>query len=154
MRVNLKSKMRSLSLLGLVLGAMTSGCMSHDHMPKGMVLDNRVIHGTSEEIEAFFKSSLAFKYPDSQSSDGYTIYTISHGTNKWLFCKAYNAPRGLNMFNLYCYESQSSDTWALRAYVPMNLHYFPYDEDQELRFENDGGYLNVLFRKTVIFSVK
>jgi len=154
MHAHLKSKMRRLSLLGLVIGAMTSGCVSHDHMPRGLVLNMSLTHATSEEIEAFIKSSLAFKYPDSQIKDGYTIYTISHGTNKWLFCKAYNAPRGLNMFNLYCYESQSSGTWALRAYVPMNLHYFPNDEDHQLRFENDGGYLNVLFRKTVIFSVK
>ena len=114
----------------------------------------RLTHVTSEEIEAFIKSSLAFKYPASQITHGYTIDTISHGTNKWLFCKAYNAPRGLNMFNLYCYESQNSDTWALRAYVPMNLHNFPYAEDQQLTFVNDGNYLNVLFRNKVIFSVK
>jgi hypothetical protein len=64
------------------------------------------------------------------------------------------------MFNLYCYEQEKPGNWLLRAYVPVNAHYYTNSPDyytnapeSELTFRSDDGYLKVFFRKEVIFTV-
>ncbi len=140
--------------LAITLATIACSCAHQNSTTKGLVLQLGATSVSSQEIDDLIKSSLAWKYPAGQINEGYKIYPVEHGANRWLFCKVYNAPRGLNMFNLYCYEWQNRGTWVLRAYVPMNLHYFPYADSQELEFAKDGDYLNVLFRKIVIFSTK
>ena len=140
--------------LAITLATIACRCARQNGTSKGLLLQLGATSGSSQAIEDLIKSSLAWKYPADQIKAGYTLYPVKHGLNRWLFCKVYNAPRGLNMFNLYCYEWQNPDTWVLRAYVPMNLHSLPYSDNNELKFAEDGDYLNVLFRKIVIFSTK
>ena len=80
------------------------------------------------------------------------MYHVTNGPAKWVFAKVYNAPRGLGMFNLYCYEQEQPDFWPLRAYVPVNAHYYTNSDDWGLNFQIDQNYVKVIFRGRVIFT--
>ena len=56
------------------------------------------------------------------------------------------------MFNLYCYEQEGPQFWALRGYVPLNAHYYTNSDDWNLSFQPDHEFVKVVFRGRVIFT--
>src|SRR5678815_392574 len=127
--------------LGIVVGVLTGGCR-HRPFPDSARLDIRLTGADSpEDIENRIRASLAKKYVHEDMTDSYTMYHVTNGPARWVFVKAYNAPRGLNMFNLYCYEQATPDNWLLRAYVPVNAHYYTNSLERDVTFHIDDEYL-------------
>jgi len=81
------------------------------------------------------------------------MYQITNGLARWVLVKANNAPRSLDMFNLYCYEWEKADTWLLRAYVPVNAYYYTNSLDRELNIQIDNEYVKVTFRGVFILTI-
>lgn len=106
-----------------------------------------------EEIEDIVRASLAKKYSPTNIAEGYTVYNVTNGPARWVFLQASNAPRGLGMFNLYCYEWKKPDLWLLSGYVPVYECLYPNMDDPCLSFELDKDYVNVVFRGAVIFTI-
>lgn len=106
------------------------------------------------EVDDLIRSSFAQKYAGFKLSDGYSIYSATTGSSRWLIFKVFNAPRGLGMFNLYCYESRGSESWILRSYVPVNWMLYTNTDALELQLSMAGEYFNVLFRNVAVFTSK
>ena len=117
---------------------------------------------STNEIELRIRQKLEakFRHPGYGTVDGaYTLYHVTNGPSRFLFAAVGNAPRGLDAFNLYCYEQESQSNWLLRAYVPVNAYYYtdstgsPYNADYQLHFLVESDYVKVIFRGVVIFSI-
>ena len=110
--------------------------------------------GSPEEIKNMIHEIVAQMYSPTNVTGSYSMHQITNGLGRWVFVQVFNAPRGLNMFNLYCYEWEweRQDPWVLRAYVPVNAHYYTNSFDRELHFQNDGDYVKVIFRDRVVFT--
>src|SRR2546423_5241726 len=98
-------------LLALVL----AGCEHAYRGADGSRLDIRLTGPRSpEDVENMIRRSLAQIYPSKDTAESCTIYRVTNSAAHWGFAKAYNAPRGLNMFNVYCYAEEGPDSWSLR----------------------------------------
>jgi hypothetical protein len=140
--------------LVIIVGILTGSCRHYRPSIDGSRLDIRLTEAKSpEEIENIIKVSLAEKYLQEDMTDSYTMYHVSNGPTRWVFVKAYNAPRGLNMFNLYCYELERPDTWLLRGYIPVNAYYYTNSLDRELKIQTNNDYIEVVFRGRVVFTI-
>ena len=141
------------STLIVVVGIFTGGCR-HCRPADSARLDIRMTGADSpEDIENKIKASLAKKYVHEDMTDSYTMHHVTNGPARWVFVKAYNAPRSLNMFNLYCYEQEKPGNWLLRAYVPVYEYYYTNGLDYDVTFKIDGDYVKVVFREMVIFTI-
>jgi hypothetical protein len=105
-----------------------------------------------DEIEQQIRASLAARYWETNLAAGYTMYHVTNGPVRWVFVKAYNAPRGLDIFNLYCYEEQGADAWRMRAYVPVNAYDYTNSVDLQLHFRINDNQIDVEFRDVTIFT--
>jgi hypothetical protein len=140
--------------LVVVAGIFTAGCGHNRPSVDDSRLDIRLTGADSpEDIESKIRASLVRKYSTADVADSYRTYQITNGPTRLVFVKAYNAPRGLNMFNLYCYEQERPDNWLLRAYVPVNAYYYTNSLDHELSFQVDNEYVKVFFRGLVVFTI-
>jgi hypothetical protein len=139
--------------LVMVAGIFTGGCSHCRPSVDSSRLDIRMTGADSpEDIENRVKASLAEKYAHEDMTDSYTMHHVTNGPARWVFVKAYNAPRGLNMFNLYCYEQEKPGNWLLRAYVPVNAYYYTNGLDRDVTFKIDDDYIKVVFRGEVVFT--
>src|SRR5258707_124383 len=139
--------------LTILTGVLASGCKLDCPSADGSVLDISLTGANSpEEIKNKVKASLEEKYPSTYVGNSYTIYQVTNGPARWIFAKVYNAPRGLSMYNLYCYEQEGPESWVLRGYVPLNAHSYTNSDDWRLRFQTDGEYVKVVFRERIIFT--
>src|SRR5882724_1544834 len=137
----------------VLVGLLATGCKHDCPLGDGPRLDISLTGAKSPgEIENMMRTSLAEKYSPTDIAEGYTICQVTNGPARWVFAKVYNAPRGLNMFNLYCYEEETPEFWALRSYVPVNAHYYTNSDDWDLTFRIDHEYIKVVFRGRVIFT--
>jgi hypothetical protein len=140
-------------VLMILVVAFTEACRHCPPSVDGSRLDiNLTAADSSDEIEQRIRASLAEKYSATNIGAGYTMYHVTNGPMRWVFVKAYNAPRGLAIFNLYCYEQQSPDTWLLRAYVPVNVYYYTNSLDHGLHFQINDDDINVEFRDVTVFT--
>ncbi len=140
-------------ILTLLVGALALGC-NFDRPPgDSSSLDIGLTGANSpQDIENKIKASLAEKYPSTDTTHSYTIYQVTNGPARWVFAKVYNAPRGLSMFNLFCYEQEGPHFWPLRGYVPLNAYYYTNSDDWDLTFQTDREYVKAIFRGRVIFT--
>lgn len=139
--------------LVMALGLTTESCRPYRLSVDGSRLDVRLTGARSpEEIEATVLRSVAEKYGREDMTDSYRMYHVTNGPARWLFVRAYNAPRGLDMFNLYCYEREGPDLWLLRAYVPVNAYYYTNSLERKLDIQTDDEYVKVVFRGVTIFT--
>jgi hypothetical protein len=106
-----------------------------------------------EQIENMIRASLAYRFPPTNIAGSYTMYQVTNGLLRCVFFQVGNAPRGLDMFNLYCYEQETSNIWLLRGYVPVNAHFYTNSLDRGLRFHVDNDYVKVLFRDAIVFTI-
>src|SRR6266404_5962035 len=107
--------------LAIVVGILTGSCRHYAPPLDGSRLDMKLTGANSpEEIEKMLKGTLTEKYLHEDMTGSYRTYEITNGPSRWLIAQVANAPRGLSMYNLYCYEWASPDVWLLRAYVPVN----------------------------------
>jgi hypothetical protein len=138
----------------IVLGVLVASCR-HEPVPRDSFrLRLRYTEAQSpQEIEAVVRNSLMEKYPAGDIASGYTMHHVTNGPSAFLFIQAWNAPRGLSIFNLYCYERARANLWLLRGYVPVNEYYYTNSPDRALDFRINGGYVNAVFRGHVIFSI-
>jgi hypothetical protein len=149
-RPTLKFSSLTLRLLLVILAA---GCKHDCPSVDTARLDIRLTGAKSpEEVEDMLRASLVEKYSSTNIAEGYTIYQVTNGQARWVFAKVYNAPKGLSMFNLYCYEQEGPESWPLRAYVPLNTHYYTDSDDSDLTFHTDHEYVKAIFRGKVIFT--
>lgn len=140
--------------LMMLLTVLAVGCTHCRTSADGSRLALRLTGAKSpEEIEGMVRTSLLQKYSLTNVAEGYTMYHLTNGPTRWVFVQAANAPRGLGMFNLYCYERRQPDLWLLRGYVPVYTRFYTKSDDQHLDFQIDSRYVNVLFRGAVIFTV-
>lgn len=140
------------ALVALV-AIVTGGCKRCRPSIDGSRLDIRMAEADSpQDIENMIRASLAYKYAHEDMKDCCTIHQLTNGPAHWVFAKAYNAPRGLSMFNLYCYEQEKSGNWLLRAYVPVNAHDLTNSYSWELRFQTTDNHIDVEFRGVTIFT--
>lgn len=138
----------------VLLGAVAGGCRQKPAASDGFRLRVRLTEAASpQEIEDMARSSLVGQYPGEDIADACRIYQVTNGPSRLVFAQVGNAPRGLNMFNLYCYEQERAGLWLLRAYVPVNAYYYTNSPDRTLNFQSYDGYVNVVFRGSVIFSI-
>jgi hypothetical protein len=138
-----------------VLGAaFTCGCDRDRPSIDGSRLDLAVLGAKSQdEIEDKIRKSLLNKYSLTNVAEGYSIFHVTNRTVRWVFVQAANAPRGLSMFTLYCYEWNQPDLLLLRGYVPVFVSEFTNGQDWSLRFEADKNYVNTIFRGEIIFTI-
>ena len=149
-----RSAESGLAIALAMLGILTGSCKYHPPSVDGARLRMRLTEAMSpKEIEDMVRASLAEKYASTNIAKGYTMYQLTNGPARWVFAKAYNAPRGLAMFNLYCYEWEKPDVWLLRGYVPVNEYYYTNGYDPELKIQIDNEYVKVVFRGVVIFTI-
>ena len=139
--------------LVVVAGVLAGSCRHPRRSADGSRLDVRLTGGDSpEDIENMIRASLAEIYSPTNIAGSYTMHQVTNGPARWVFIQVGNAPRGLNMFNLYCYEQEKPGNWLLRAYVPVNAAYYTNSLDRELHIQTDDDSLKVLFRGAVIFT--
>jgi hypothetical protein len=139
--------------LVVIVGFAAASCRYSRSATDGARLDASVTAIDSPgEIERIIRSSLAEKYLATNIAEGYTMHQVTNGPIRWLFVKAFNAPRGLDMFNLYCYEQENPSNWLLRAYVPVNAHYYTNGLERDVTIEMDDNYTKVVFRGKVVFT--
>jgi hypothetical protein len=137
----------------LLLVILAAGCKHKLPPVDTSRLDIRLTEANSpKEVEDIVRASLLEKYSSTNIAEGYSIYQVTNAQARWVFAKVYNAPRGLSMFNLYCHEQEGPESWRLRAYVPLNAHYYTNSDDWGLTFQTDHNYVNALFRGRVIFT--
>lgn len=142
----------TVALIILAVG-LTEGCRHCPPSVDGSRLDIRLtVLESPDRIEQTIRSSLTDKYSATCMTDGYTMYQATNGLTRWVFVQAFNAPRGLNMFNVYCYEQQQRNEWLLRAYVPIYGALHTNSLDRRLDVQTDGGYINVAFRSVIVFT--
>jgi hypothetical protein len=154
MPARLATKAQALAIT-ILSGMLAGSCGHYRPAVDGPRLDMSLAEAKSpEDIKAWVLKSLEQKYGHEDMTGSYALYNVTNGPARWLLLQAYNAPRGLNMFNLYCYEYQRSNVWLLRAYVPVNAHYLTNSLDPKLAIQTDNGYVNVVFRGSVIFTIK
>lgn len=145
----------AITLVIAVVGILAVSCKTCRHSVDGSRLDLRLTGADSpEDIERKIRAILAEKYSPEDVAGSYTMYHVTNGLARWVFVKTYNAPRGLNAFNLYCYEWESSDIWLLRGYVPINAYFYTNSLGRELSIQIDNDYVNVVFRGSVVFTIK
>lgn len=104
------------------------------------------------DIEDNIKASLRFKYSEDIIAEGYKIYEATNNGGKWVFVAAGNAPRGMDVINLYCYKEIRPDRWMLQGYRPLYGNHFAWSADRGLRIEPKGDHINVLYRDTVVYT--
>ncbi len=139
--------------LVVVVGILSGSCRHPRRSVDGSRLDIRLTGADSpEEIENMIRASLAEKYSSTNIADGYRMYQVTNGPVRWVFVLAANAPRGLGMSNLYCYEWKRPDLWLLRSYVPVYESFYTNSLDRELYIQIDNDYVKVAFRGVVIFT--
>ena len=139
--------------LVILVVAFTEACRHCPPSIDGSRLDIKLTAAdSSDEIERRIRASLAEKYSVTNITAGYTMYHLTNGPVRWIFVKAYNAPRGLAIFNLYCYEQQNPDTWLLRAYVPVNVYYYTNNLNSGLHFQLNDDRINVEFRNVTVYT--
>jgi hypothetical protein len=154
-----------MSPVGIVVIAamLNTGCNQSNPVGETDHLDIKYTGADSpNEIELRIRQGLAakFRYPGYGTVDSaYTLYDVTNGPSRFLFAAVGNAPRGVDMFNLYCYEQESQSNWLLRAYIPVNAYYYPdspgspYNADYQLRFLVESEYVKVVFRGNVVFTI-
>lgn len=138
----------------VVMVAIISGCCRYSRRAiDGSRLDVRLTAVDSPgEIERIIRTSLSEKYSATNMADGYTMFPVTNGPTHWLFVQVANAPRGLAMFKLLCYEQERAGEWLLRAYVPINEYYYTNGDDRLVAFKIDDDNIKVVFRGAVIFT--
>ena len=94
---------------------------------------------------------MAGRYENATS--GLSLYQVSSSNSHFVFVQAYNYPRGLPIFSLYCYEQTAAHEWRLRSFVPVNEYYFTNSYTRMLRFDVEGENVRVLYRGLPVFSV-
>ena len=140
------------TLIGLT-AVLLAGCQHHPTITDSSRLDIRVTGAdSSEEIENMIRVSVAEKYAPGNLEDGYRMYGMTNGATRWIFVQASNAPRGVGMFNLYCYSKEGQSMWLLRSYVPVYESAYTNSSDRELQIHADNDYVKVVFRGKVIFT--
>jgi hypothetical protein len=138
----------------ILLGTLAVGCRHKPVVSDGFRLRMSLTEAASpRQIEDMARRSLVQQYQDEDIADAYRIYQITNGPSRLVFAQVGNGPRGLNMFNLYCYEQEREGLWLLRGYVPVNAYYYTNGTDRTLNFQPYHGYVNVVFRGSVIFSI-
>lgn len=139
--------------LVVVVGVLAGSCQHPRRSADGSRLDVRLTGADSpEEIENMIRASLKEMYSPANIAGSYTMHRVTNGPAHWVFVQVGNAPRGLNMFNLYCYEQEKPGNWLLRAYVPVNAYYYTNGIDRGLSFKIDGDYVKVGFRGATVFT--
>lgn len=139
--------------LALVVGAFTGGCRHCPAARDGSRLDiSLTVLESPEKIEEMVRASLAEKYSVTNMAEGYSMYQITNGPAHWVFVLAANAPRGLGMFNLYCYEQEQPEAWLLRSYVPIYPSPNANSVDRKLHILIVDDHVNVAFRGVVVFT--
>lgn len=142
------------SLASFLLGLLAAtGCTCSHNSVDGSRLYARLTGANSpEEIEAKIRKELTQLYRPEDLSASYSVRMVTNGAAQWMIVRAANGPRGLYMFNLYCYEQRSSNTWLLRAYVPVNGHYYTNSSDNDIHITTEEGVLKVIFRGEAVFT--
>jgi hypothetical protein len=142
-----------LGAIGLLIAAFVlSGCKRHDYLSDGSFIDLRLTVASSpDEIERRFRDVVAGRYENP--TNGLSIYQVSSSSSHFVFLQAYNYPRGLPIFSLYCYEQTAPDKWRLRSFVPVNEDYFTNDYTRALRFDVEGENVNAVYRGLTVFTV-
>ena len=146
----MRSKLAAILFIATALAF--SGCERHDYRSDGSFLDLRLTVASSpREIEVVFRDLLAARYENP--ADGFSIYSVSNANTHFMFVRAFNYPRGLAVFSLYCYEKTSPSEWRLRAFVPVNEYYYTNDNTRTLRFDAQGEHVNAKFRGVTVLTV-
>ena len=143
----------ALGAIGLLTAALAlAGCKRHGYSSDGSFIDLRLTVANSQsEIERMFREVLAGRYENP--TNGLSIYQVSNGNSRYVFLQAFNYPRGLAVFSLYCYEQTAPDKWRLRSVVPVNEYYFTNDSTTTLRFDVEGENVNAIYRGLTVFTV-
>ena len=81
------------------------------------------------------------------------MYEVTNGSSRYAFVQAFNWPRGLDGFNLFCYEQAKPDRWLLRGLAPVNDYYHTNDYSTNVSFVCDGEYVKAIHRGVVVFAV-
>lgn len=137
----------------VVVGVLAGSCRHPRQSADGSRLDARLTEADSvEDIENMTRASLAEIFSPANIAGSYTMHQVTNGSARWVFVQVGNAPRGLNMFNLYCYEQEKLGNWLLRAYVPVNAYYYTNGLDRSLTFKISGDYVEAIFRGAVVFT--
>ena len=120
----------------------------------GSSLDVRLTEANSvAEIKDSFRAVIARKYKSEDPSKGFSVYEVTNGSSRYAFVQAFNWPRGLDGFNLFCYEQTKPDLWLLRGLAPVNDYYYTNDYSREVGFVCDGEYVKAIHRGVVVFAV-
>jgi len=142
----------SIAFALIIAGVISSGCKGHDRVSGGSYIDLRLTEaGSPGEIERMFRGGLAGR--DENTTSGLSIYQISTSSSHFVFVQAFNYPRGLLAFSLYCYEQAGPQRWHLRSVVPINEYYFTNDATRTVRFDVDGENVSALYRGMTVFTV-
>lgn len=143
----------AIGAIGLLTAALVlSGCKRHDYRSDGSFIDLRLTVANSPgEIERMFREVLAGRYENP--TNGLSIYQVSNSNSHFVFLQAFNYPRGLAVFSLYCYEQTAPDSWRLRSFVPVNEYYFTNDSTRTLRFDVEGENVSAIYRGLTVFTV-
>jgi hypothetical protein len=143
----------ALGAIGLLTAAFVlSGCKRHDYLSDGSFIDLRLTVANSPgEIEGRFREVVAGRYENP--ANGLSIYQVSNSSSHFVFLQAYNYPRGLPIFSLYCYEQTAPDKWRLRSFVPVNEDYFTNNDTRTLRFDVEGQNVNAIYRGSTVLTV-
>jgi hypothetical protein len=131
-----------------------AGCCT-DHRPRADCarLDIALTEAESpQRAQDMIMASMSSAFSPAELPRSYSVYYATNGPSRWFFIRAANAPRGLDMFNLYCYEQQGPGPWLLRGFIPVNAYYYTNSSDRDLTINLEGGYVNVVFRGAVIFT--
>jgi hypothetical protein len=136
----------------LIAASVLSGCKEHEYRSDGSFIDLRLTMASSlGEIERMFREVLAGRYENP--TNGLSIYHVTNGYCQFMFVQAFNYPRGLAVFSLYCYQETKPGEWRLRAFVPVNEYYFTNDDTRSLRFDVEANNVNAIYRGSTVYTV-
>ena len=149
----MKPKIPLILAFSVAVGMLAVGCRDPHPAGYGSRLHMELLGGDSpEEIVGRIRTNLAKIYAPDDVAWRQKAYQVTNGPARWVFVQVFDAPRGIGMFNLHCYELVKRDTWLLHAYVPVFDHFYTNGVDRELTFRLDPDYLQAVYRGEVVFT--
>ena len=137
-------------LTGGAITFLPAGCQQRQPYD-GSFLDLRLTGANSvADIEDTFRAVSARKYEDP--SKGFSVYQVTNGATPFILVQAFNWPRGLAAFNLFCYEQIKPDKWVLRGLAPVNEYYYTNGDSMTVSFVTEGEYVKAVYRGAVVFT--
>ena len=147
-----QSKIATGAIALLTAALLVAGCKQRGYCSDGSFIDLRLTSGKSPgQIEGMFRDLLAGRY--ESPTNGLSTYQVSNGNSRFLFLQAYNYPREIPVFSLYCYQQTRPDEWRLRGFAPVSEYYFSNGYTKTLRFEVENENVIAIYRGSSVFTV-